>query len=104
MIDIGANIGTTSLVRVIAGDSASTRSSRPANFACLVQNIVATVCGVRAADACAISSRTGPALLWQASGPGAHRLLDDKVRHGRRDSVRSRPRRSTTGSARTGWT
>ena len=43
MIDIGANIGTTSLVRVIAGDVQRVYAlePEPANFACLVQNIAA---------------------------------------------------------------
>src|SRR6185436_18427058 len=82
MIDIGANIGTTSLVRVIAGDVQRVYAiePEPANFACLVQNIVANgLQGFVLPDACAISSRTGPALLRQASGLGAHRLLDDKA-------------------------
>ena len=91
MIDIGANIGTTSLLRVIAGDVQRVYAlePEPANFACLVQNVVANgLQGFVLPDACAISSRTGPALLRQASGLGAHRLLDDKaLRHGRRDSV-----------------
>jgi FkbM family methyltransferase len=92
MIDIGANIGTTSLVRVIAGDVQRVYAiePEPANFACLVQNIVANgLQGFVLPDAGAISSRTGEALLRQASGLGAHRLLDDKaLRHGRRDSVK----------------
>jgi len=91
MIDIGANIGTTSLVRVIAGDVQRVYAiePEPANFSCLVRNITANgLQGFVLPDACAISSRRGPALLRQAGGLGAHHLLDDKaLRHGRRDSV-----------------
>ena len=91
MLDIGANIGTTSLLRVILGDVQRVYAiePEPANFACLVQNIVANgLAGFVLPDASAISSRTGAGLLRQASGLGAHRLLDDKaLRHGRRDSV-----------------
>jgi FkbM family methyltransferase len=91
MIDIGANIGTTSIVRVILGDVQRVYAiePEPANFACLVHNIVANgLAGFVLPDASAISSRTGPGLLRQASGLGAHRLLDDKaMRRGRRDSL-----------------
>jgi len=91
MIDIGANIGTTSIVRVILGDVQRVYAiePEPANFACLVQNIVANgLQGFVLPDACAISNRTGQGLLRQASSLGAHRLLDDKAaRRGREDSL-----------------
>jgi FkbM family methyltransferase len=90
MIDIGANIGTTSIARVILGDVQRVYAiePEPANFACLVRNIVANgLQGFVLPDASAISSRTGQGMLRQASGLGAHRLLDDKaVRRGRPDS------------------
>jgi FkbM family methyltransferase len=91
MLDIGANIGTTSLLRVILGDVRRVYAiePEPANFACLVHNVVTNgLAGLVLPDAAALSSRTGPGLLRQASGLGAHRLLDDKaLRRGRRDSV-----------------
>jgi FkbM family methyltransferase len=90
MIDIGANIGTTSILRVILGDVQRVYAiePEPANFACLVRNVVANgLQGFVLPDASAISSRTGQGLLRQASGLGAHRLLDDKAaRRGRPDS------------------
>ena len=91
MIDVGANIGTTSIVRVISGDMQRVYcvEPEPENFACLVRNIVVNgLQGFVLPDACAISSRTGQALLRHASGLGAHRLLDDKaLRRGRRDAL-----------------
>jgi FkbM family methyltransferase len=91
MIDIGANIGTTSLLRVIAGDiqRAYAVEPEPANYSCLVQNILTNgLAGFVLPDSCAISSHTGEALLRQATGLGAHRLMTEKAfRHGRRDTV-----------------
>lgn len=90
MIDVGANIGTTSIVRAILGDVQRVYAiePEPLNFACLVRNIVVNgLQGFVLPDACAISSRTGQGLLRQASSLGAHRLLDDKaMRRGREDS------------------
>jgi len=91
MIDIGANIGTTSIVRVILGDVQRVYAiePEPANFACLVRNVVANgLQGFVLPDASAIASRTGQGMLRRASGLGAHRLLDDKAtRRGRPDSL-----------------
>jgi FkbM family methyltransferase len=91
MLDIGANIGTTSILRVVLGDMQRVYAiePEPANFACLVHNVVANgLAGFVLPDRAAISNATGQALLRQASGLGAHRLLDDKAqRRGRRDSV-----------------
>lgn len=91
MIDIGANIGTTSIVRVITGDVQRVYAiePEPSNFACLVQNVLDNrLHGFVLPDACAMSNQTGKALLRQASGLGAHHLLSDKaLRNGRRDAV-----------------
>jgi FkbM family methyltransferase len=91
MLDVGANIGTTSILRVVLGDVQRVYAiePEPANFECLVHNVIANgLAGFVLPDAAAISHRTGQALLRQASGLGAHRLLDDKaLRRGRRDSV-----------------
>ena len=90
MIDVGANIGTTSIVRVILGDVQRVYAIEPeaTNFNCLVRNVVGNgLQGFVLPDACAISNRTGQGLLRQASSLGAHRLLDDKaMRRGREDS------------------
>jgi FkbM family methyltransferase len=91
MLDIGANIGTTSILRVVLGDVQRVYAvePEPANFECLVHNVVANgLAGFVLPDAAAISNKTGRALLRQASGLGAHRLLDEKaLRRGRRDAV-----------------
>lgn len=91
MLDIGANVGTTSLLRVIAGDFRRTYAiePEPVTYRCLVQNIVANgLGGFVLPDACAISSRTGEALLRQGTGLGAHRLMNEKAsRRGRRDTL-----------------
>lgn len=91
MIDIGANVGTTSIPRVIAGDVQRVYAiePEPANYRCLVQNIVANgLAGFVLPDSCAISNRSGEALLRQASGLGAHRILTEKAaRRGRPDTI-----------------
>lgn len=80
MLDIGANIGTTSIPRVILGDVERVYAAEPdpVNFACLVQNVAANqLAGFVLPDRVAISDRDGEALLDRASQIGNHRLLRD---------------------------
>jgi FkbM family methyltransferase len=90
-VDVGANIGTTSMLRVIAGDVQRVYAlePEPLNFACLVYNVAVNgLQGVVLPDALAVSSGNGRALLRQAKSPGAHRLMIGRKAHeGRADTV-----------------
>ena len=77
MLDIGANIGTTSIPRVILGDAAYVYAAEPApeNFACLVANIQDNaVAGYVLPSQVAISSTNGTATLRVTEHIGAHML------------------------------
>ncbi len=81
MLDIGANIGTTSIPRVVLGDFQYVYAAEPepANYACLVQNIVANgLTGLVLPDRVAIGSTNGRAALELAPRIGAHRLVSDR--------------------------
>ena len=79
MIDIGANIGTTSITRVVLGDFACVYAAEPdpANYACLVRNIVDNrVRGLVLPDRVAIGDVDGEmSMRMQASG--THHLVAD---------------------------
>lgn len=78
MIDVGANIGTTSICRVAAGDMQRVYAieAEPINFACLVHNIVANgVAGFVLPDHCAIADTIGHAPLRRSSAIGNHALM-----------------------------
>lgn len=80
MLDIGANIGTTSIPRIVLGDFARVCAAEPdsVNFACLVENVLANgLGGLVLPDRVAISSAVGTARLRRASGMGGHHLLVD---------------------------
>lgn len=78
MIDVGANIGTTSICRVIAGDMQRVYAieAEPINFACLVHNVVANgIAGFVLPDHCAIADTIGEASLRRSSAIGNHALM-----------------------------
>ena len=77
MLDIGANIGTTAIPRVVMGDCSHVYAAEPHpdNFACLVGNVFDNgLEGYVLPSRVAISSRTGVASLRVASRIGAHRV------------------------------
>jgi FkbM family methyltransferase len=79
MLDVGANIGTTSITRAVLGDAVAVYAAEPepANFACLVRNIAANhVRGVVLADRVAIGDRIGRAALQRQGSIGAHTIVD----------------------------
>jgi FkbM family methyltransferase len=76
MIDVGANVGTTSICRVVAGDVqyAYAIEPEPANYSCLVHNLVANrLNGYVLPDACAIADEDGDATL-RVAALGTHAL------------------------------
>ena len=80
MLDIGANVGTTSLPRAVLGDYAAIWAAEPdpSNFACLVRGVVRNgLRGVVLPDHCAISNRNGVGRLQLSRSIGGHRLTDD---------------------------
>ena len=79
MLDIGANIGLTSIPRAVLGDADVIYAAEPEpdNFACLVHNIAANgLRGVILPDRVAISDATGTARLQRSGSIGGHRLTE----------------------------
>jgi FkbM family methyltransferase len=79
MIDIGANIGLTSVTRALLGDADVIYAAEPApdNFACLVRTIVdAGLRGTVLPDCIAISDRNGSATLQLSTSIGGHALTE----------------------------
>jgi FkbM family methyltransferase len=77
MIDIGANVGTTSIPRVLLGDFACVYAIEPdpANYACLVRNIVGNgMRGLVLPDRVAIGDSTGEMTLRSLKS-GTHHLV-----------------------------
>jgi FkbM family methyltransferase len=77
MIDIGANIGTTAIPRVLLGDAACVYAAEPepANAACLRRAVVENhLDGFVMVDQVAIGDRDGHAELLRARRLGSHRL------------------------------
>jgi FkbM family methyltransferase len=77
MLDIGANIGTTAIPRVVMGDCSHVYAAEPHpdNFACLVGNVLDNdLEGYVLPSRVALSSRTGVAPLRVASRIGAHSI------------------------------
>lgn len=77
-LDIGANIGSTALTRVIAGDAQVVYAAEPDpdNYRCLVENITANhLDGFVLPDAVAISDSNGEAPLLRATRMANHRLV-----------------------------
>jgi FkbM family methyltransferase len=78
MIDIGANIGLTSVIRAVLGDADVVYAAEPApdNFACLVRTVVENgLAGVVLPDRVAMSDREGTARLRLSGSIGGHRLI-----------------------------
>ena len=78
MLDIGANVGTTSIPRVVLGDFRYVYAAEPdpANYACLVQNVVANqLGGFVMPDRVAIGAADGDATLHRGGGISGHRLV-----------------------------
>ena len=91
MIDIGANVGTTSIPRVLLGDFNAVYAIEPdpANYACLVRNIVVNgVRGLVLADRVAIGDTNGEMTLRTLTS-GTHHLVTraSKVPHDERVTV-----------------
>jgi FkbM family methyltransferase len=77
-LDVGANIGTTALTRIVAGDAQRVYAAEPdpTNYRYLVHNIAANgLRGFVLPDAIAISSRDGQGRLKIARRPGNHQLV-----------------------------
>ncbi len=85
MLDIGANIGTTAIPRVLLGDFTVVYAAEPDpdNFACLVSNIAVNgLTGRIIPDPVALSSQTAPLRLRRSTHIGTHHLLaDDEKAH-----------------------
>jgi FkbM family methyltransferase len=77
MIDIGANIGTTSITRLLLGhvDYVYAIEPDPANYACLVRSAFDNGLDHRlSADNIALADHDGDATLMRADAIGRHRL------------------------------
>jgi FkbM family methyltransferase len=80
MIDIGANIGTTSIPRVLLGVARRVYGAEPepANLACLRRTIADNgLEGLVVVDGVALGDVDGDAQLLRARRLGAHRLVQD---------------------------
>jgi FkbM family methyltransferase len=78
MIDIGANIGTTAIPRVLLGDVECVYGAEPdpANYDCLMRTVAENqLDGYVFADRVALGATDGDANLLVASRLGRHRLL-----------------------------
>jgi FkbM family methyltransferase len=81
MLDIGANIGTTAIPRVVLGDVQVVYAAEPdpANYQCLVRNVADNrLRGFVLPDRVAIGSTDGSARLLCRGSIGSHRLLSDR--------------------------
>jgi FkbM family methyltransferase len=80
MLDIGANIGTTAIPRVVLGDCLRVYAAEPhpENFACLVGNVLENgLDGYVLPSRVAIGSATGAAAMEATALMGGHRLRPD---------------------------
>jgi FkbM family methyltransferase len=78
MIDIGANVGLTSVTRAVLGDAdvVYAAEAAPDNFACLVRAVVDNgVRGIVLPDHVAISDHDGTATLRLSGSIGGHALI-----------------------------
>lgn len=83
MLDIGANIGNTSITRVLLGDVRAVYAAEPEpmNYACLVQNVVEHgLEGFVLPDRVAIGAARGEGHLRRSHYLGGHRVLKDAPR------------------------
>lgn len=82
MLDIGANVGLTSVTRAILGDAAVVYAAEPApdNFACLVRTVIDNgLQGMVLPDRVAISDRDGTATLRLSESIGGHALREGEA-------------------------
>ncbi len=78
MLDIGANIGTTAIPRIVLGDFSRVYAAEPNtdNYRCLVGNVVTNgLSGRVVPDRVAISSQSGVVRIQRRRKMGAHRLV-----------------------------
>jgi FkbM family methyltransferase len=78
MIDVGANVGTTSITRVILGDFQYVYAAEPDpdNYACLVENVTANhLRGLVLPDRVAVGACDGTATLRRLPKIGVHHLV-----------------------------
>jgi FkbM family methyltransferase len=78
MLDIGANVGLTSLTRAVLGDAdvAYAAEAAPDNFACLVRAVVDNgLRGIVLPDHVAISDHDGTATLRLSGSIGGHMII-----------------------------
>ena len=78
MLDLGANIGRTSIPRVLLGDVRAVYAAEPepANFGCLVRNVHEHgLQGYVLPDRVAIGARRGEIALRQSKFAGGHRIM-----------------------------
>ena len=90
MLDIGANIGRTSIPRVVLGDFQVVYAAEPepANYECLVHNVMDhNLRGRVFPDHAAIGDRDGETVLMRSRYIGGHRVLPEGGRAGDRELV-----------------
>lgn len=78
MLDLGANVGRTSITRVLLGDVRAVYAAEPepVNYACLVQNVVEhRLRGFVLPDQVAIGAARGEVQLQRSTHIGGHRVL-----------------------------
>jgi FkbM family methyltransferase len=79
MLDLGANVGRTSVTRMLLGDVRAVYAAEPepTNYACLVQNVVEhRLRGFVLPDRVAIGAHRGEVKLRRSAYVGGHRLLN----------------------------
>lgn len=85
MLDVGANVGTTSIPRVILGDFDHVFAAEPdpVNYDCLVRNVVESgTCGSVLPDRVAIGDRDGELSLQQGTSR-THHLVSGAPKKGK---------------------
>ena len=90
MLDIGANIGLTSIPSVLLGDFQFVYAAEPdpANYECLVHNAVENNLHGRVfPDQAAIGNRDGETVLMRPKVIGGHRVLPEGHRSKNRELV-----------------
>jgi FkbM family methyltransferase len=86
MVDVGANVGRTSITRVLLGDVRAVYAAEPepTNYACLVQNVIEhDLRGYVLPDRVAIGAERTEVKLRRSQYIGGHRLLNPARRQRR---------------------
>jgi FkbM family methyltransferase len=87
MLDLGANIGRTSITRALLGDVRAVYAAEPEplNYACLVQNVIEhDLRGFVLPDRVAIGAERGELRLQRSRFMGGHRVLSTEPKPGKR--------------------